>query len=154
MRSRGRLVERSIGVRGVGLGAASPRTLFSKKRVRVSAWLKPSPDTRPEARAKATAGPSTRPGRPGLAQDDRRLLLLGMTADLGCSGRQPSLSVRMRLRGLGSCDPTSQKRDVGHPRSWLGESCEGRRQRQMQVLRLVPAGRDSLRMTIDFGWSV
>ena len=31
-----------------GFGAASPRTLFSKKRVWVSAWLKPSPDTRPE----------------------------------------------------------------------------------------------------------
>ena len=38
-----------------GLGAASPRTRFSEKLGRVSAWLKPSPDTR----QKANAGPST-----------------------------------------------------------------------------------------------
>jgi hypothetical protein len=37
--------------------------------------------------AKATAGPSTRPGAPGLAQDDMRLLSLRMTGDCCRSGR-------------------------------------------------------------------
>ena len=71
------------------LSAASPRTLSFEKWRAVSGRLKSCPDTRPGVKArekagtkaKTTAGPSTRPGTPGLAQDDMRFLVLGMTLD-------------------------------------------------------------------------
>jgi hypothetical protein len=49
-----------------------------------------------KAKAKATAGPSTRPGTPGLAQDDIPFLLLRLTTRGAASPGYSNLEIALK----------------------------------------------------------
>jgi hypothetical protein len=95
---------------------------------------------------KTNAGPSTRPGAPGLAQDDRRVLLLMMTA-FGWGSCYPTLTDSRKARiGEGGAPVFRAElravrtgvRAIPGPRiGTRGTPCCGGFAAQMQVLRLV-----------------
>jgi hypothetical protein len=86
------LVPQSLSPESLSPESLSPQSLSPES---LDQGTKGLGDQGRKANAKANAGPSARPGGPGLAQDDARFFLLGVTVEVGRSATVVESQVRV-----------------------------------------------------------